>query len=111
MKMRLVPGFFVVAAAICLFALNNSASADEKIKSGEDLFKQHCAVCHPNGGNIVNPKKTLKKSDREANNVKTVDDIIRIMRNPGPGMTKFDGTTISDAEARKIAQYILKTFK
>jgi cytochrome c6 len=33
------------------------------------------------------------------------------MRNPGPGMTKFDKKTISDKEARAIADYILKTFK
>jgi cytochrome c6 len=77
---------------------------------GESEFKEHCAVCHPNGGNIINQKKTLHKQDREANNVKTAADIVKTIRIPGPGMTKFDKKTVSNKEARAIAQYILKTF-
>lgn len=79
--------------------------------SGEVEFKQHCAVCHPDGGNIINPQKTLHRKNLEASNIKTPEDIIAKMRNPGPGMTKFDEKTISDEEARKIAEYILETFK
>ena len=33
------------------------------------------------------------------------------MRNPGEGMTKFDAKTISDKDAKAIAEYVLKTFK
>jgi cytochrome c6 len=79
-------------------------------KTGEALFKQNCSVCHVNGGNIINPQKPLHKKEREANGVKTSGDIIKKMRNPGPGMTKFDKKTISDKDAKKIAEYILKTF-
>jgi len=79
-------------------------------QAGEALFKQNCAVCHVNGGNIINPQKPLHKKEREANGVKTAADIIKRMRNPGPGMTKFDKKTISDKEAHEIAEYILKTF-
>ena len=32
------------------------------------------------------------------------------MRNPGPGMTKFDEKTIPEKDAHKIADYILKTY-
>jgi cytochrome c6 len=105
--------FALIAAAamVCFCGMNNIAGADEKGKSPEAEFKEHCAVCHPGGGNIINPKKTLHKSDREANNVKTAADIISKMRNPGPGMTKFDKKTIPDDEAKKIAEYVLKTFK
>ena len=78
---------------------------------GETLFKQHCAACHPDGGNIINPQKTLQKKAREANKVKTADDIVKTMRNPGPGMTKFDTRTIPDKDARQIADYIITTFK
>lgn len=85
------------------------SSATEK--SGEALFKQHCAPCHVDGGNIVNPKKTLHKKDRQANHVKSAEDIVKIMRNPGPGMTKFDEQTIPNGEAKTLAEYILKTFK
>lgn len=78
---------------------------------GAAEFKEHCALCHPDGGNIINPKKTLRKADREANNIKTASDIINIMRKPGPGMTAFDEKTISDEESKEVATYIFKTFK
>ncbi|HTG80789.1 MAG TPA: c-type cytochrome [Geobacteraceae bacterium] len=78
---------------------------------GKKEFEEHCAVCHKDGGNMVNPAKTLSKKDREANGVKSAKDIIDKMRNPGPGMTTFDAKTIPDKVAKAIADYILKTFK
>lgn len=78
---------------------------------GEKDFQEHCSACHPNGGNIINPKKTLHRKDREANGVKTADDIVRLMRHPGPGMQTFDKAAVSDEEARGIAEYVIKTFK
>ena len=83
----------------------------KETKRGEALFKQYCSPCHADGGNSVNPKKTLLKKDREANGVKTASDIIGKMRTPGPGMTKFDDKTIPDMDANEIAEYILTTFK
>lgn len=79
-------------------------------KTGEALYKQHCAVCHPDGGNTINPKKTLHRSNREEHGIKTAEDIIKNMRNPGPGMTKFDEKTIPDKDAMAIAEYVLNTF-
>jgi len=97
--------------ALCAFAASSFADTKkgEKIDGAKE-FKEHCAVCHPDGGNVVNPKKTLKKADREANGIKSDKDIIKNMRKPGPGMTKFDKKTISDKEAKAIAEYVLKTF-
>lgn len=99
---------FITLIFVCSLAATGYAK--DKGKTGEELFKAHCAVCHPDGGNIINPKKTLHKKDRDANNMKKSPDIIKNMRNPGPGMTKFDKTTIPDNDAKKIAEYILKTF-
>ncbi len=106
-KVLIVSGFIAAASFVMTSGFPGKAFSAE---SGEALFKQHCAVCHVNGGNIVNPKKTLHKEDREANNVKTAADIIGKMRNPGPGMIKFDENTIPNQEAHEIAEYILKTF-
>ncbi len=102
----------VAMLAVCSFAANGFADTKkgEKIDGGKE-FKEHCAVCHPDGGNIINPKKPLGKKALAANNIKTANDIIAKMRNPGPGMTKFDKKTISDTEAKAIADYILKTYK
>ena len=61
----------LTAAALFSFATAGFAKEETKAKSGEELFKTHCAACHPKGRNIVNPMKTLHKKDRDANNVKT----------------------------------------
>ena len=82
----------------------------ETVFSGEGLFRQNCAMCHPDGGNIINPQKTLHKDVREQNGINTAEDIIKKMRNPAPGMSTFDETDLSDKEAKGIAEYILKTF-
>jgi cytochrome c6 len=78
---------------------------------GKELFEKKCAVCHPGAGNIINPEKTLHQKTREANGVKTVNDIVAKMRKPGSGMTTFDEKSLPDAEARAIAEYIQATFK
>jgi cytochrome c6 len=102
----------VALLAACMFASSGFADTKkgEKI-DGKKEFEEHCAVCHKDGGNTVNPAKTLARKDRESNGAKTAKEIIGKMRKPGPGMTQFDKKTISDKEAKAIAAYILETFK
>ena len=85
--------------------------AAEGAKSGEALFKEHCAVCHADGGNIINTQKTLHSKALAASKITTPEDIVNILRNPGKGMPKFDETTIPAKDATAIAEYVLKTFK
>jgi len=108
--MKTIKLMFAAMGFMLVFSAQSGAAGNAG-KSGEDLFKEHCAVCHPEGDNIIKPNKTLHKKDREANGVKTAKDIMGKMRNPGEGMTKFDKNTVPDKDARKIAEYILKTFK
>jgi cytochrome c6 len=77
---------------------------------GQALFQQHCAVCHPGGGNIINPLKTLDGETLAANGIETVGDIVDNMRQPGPGMTRFDEDMLSDRDAGHIAEYILQSY-
>lgn len=101
----------VCMVAMAAFASTGFADVKGKKIDAAQEFKEHCAVCHPDGGNIINPKKTLKKKDLEAGGIKSWKDVVKNMRNPGPGMTKFDAKTIPDKEAKAIAEYVLKTFK
>ena len=101
----------VLTASICLIGTAGFTKEASKGKSGAEMFKEHCAVCHPDGGNIINPGKTLRKKDLAASGIKKPADIVMKMRSPGPGMTKFDKKTIPDKDAKKIAEYILKTFE
>lgn len=107
-KCGLVMILFLFAIGVGGSSFTNRLEAADK--TGEQLFKEHCSMCHPEGGNIINPKKTLLKKDREANNIITAEDALKIMRKPGPGMTAFDKNSLSDKDARKIADYIFKTF-
>ena len=101
----------ILAGSLISFGVACYAEKDAKKGVGEELFKKNCSVCHPAGGNIVNPKFTLHKKDLEAHNIKKPADIVNKMRNPGPGMPTFDKKTIPDNDAKEIAEYILKTFK
>ena len=86
-------------------------AAADMAKTGEALFKQHCASCHPDGGNIIKPEYTLQAKSLAAHKISTPEDIVKIMRNPQPGMTKFDEATIPEKDAMEIARYIQNTFK
>lgn len=109
-RRRTMKKIFMAALSVSLvFCFIQISGANGK--TGEELFEQHCSMCHPHGGNIVNPDFTLHKKDRDRHGVKTAADIMGKMRNPGPGMTQFTKQMVSDKDAKKIAHYILKTFK
>lgn len=78
---------------------------------GRQLFKERCAPCHPDGGNVITPRKTLYGGVLADNGITAPADIVNKMRNPGPGMARFDAATIPDADARLIAEYVLATFR
>ncbi|KAB0664434.1 c-type cytochrome [Oryzomonas japonica] len=106
-------GWFVAALVMVGAVLLPALSAhcgDTALARGEAAFLRNCVACHADGGNEVNPVKTLSRADLRRNNILTPDDIVRLMRNPGPGMLKFDPATLSDEDARAIAEYILGTF-
>jgi cytochrome c6 len=102
----------MILLAVCLTATSGFCDSrkGEKIDAKKE-FEEHCAMCHPNGGNTINTHKPLNRKSLKANGVNSAKDIISKMRNPGPGMNSFDEKAISDKGAKAIADYILKTFK
>lgn len=60
-------GFFILAAvllgSLCP-ALGTPAKPAPLAPSGEILFKQNCASCHPGGGNTARPDKPVANSRR-----------------------------------------------
>lgn len=110
-RVKLRKIIFTASFSLIVYTIFEIPTLAVDLINGEAGFKENCAECHIGGGNIVNPNKTLSEKDRNMNGIKTADDIVRIMRKPGEGMTKFDENTISDDDARKIAGYIINTFK
>jgi cytochrome c6 len=94
----------IVAATVVLSVGMMSAAAFAAETGGEAIFKAKCAACHPDGGNIMKPKETLK-------GIKNPKKIITQVRKGGGGMPAFDAKAISDADAKLLADYIIKTFK
>lgn len=97
-------------SGILMFYSAGSTALATSPKNGETGFREHCAVCHPAGGNIIKPDRSLLRQDREKHGIKSARDIIRIIRKPGEGMIAFDKNIISDKQAKEIADYIIKTF-
>ena len=94
----------IILATLLLSATMMASAASAATAGGEAIFKAKCASCHPDGGNIINPKETLK-------GMKDSKKIVSKIRKGGGGMTAFDAKAISDADAKAVANYIIKTFK
>jgi len=94
----------IILATLVLATTMLSSVASAAPVSGEAVFKAKCASCHPDGGNIINPKETLK-------GIKDPKKITAKIRKGGGGMTAFDAKAVSDADAKAVADYIIKTFK
>ncbi len=83
----------------------------QELSRGEELFKQYCAACHPDGGNVSDPERPLHGSALRYHQITKPEDIMRIMRSPLSRMISFDPATLSDNDARAIAVYVLYTFR
>ena len=100
-------GLIVTVSMLALATFVSVGCAEEK--KGGAIFKEKCAMCHPDGGNIMKADKTLKKKDLDKGGIKNKADIVKYLRNPGPGMTKFDAKALADKDAGEVAEYVLKT--
>lgn len=83
----------------------------QQLSRGEKLFKQYCAACHPDGGNVSDPERSLRGSALRLHHITRPRDIVHIMRTPISRMIGFDAATLSDKDATAIADYVLYTFK
>jgi cytochrome c6 len=92
----------LLAAALTISTAFGSALADEKAgdaKKGSALFQEKCGVCHPDGGNLRNPNKPIK-------DLRNKEKIVAKIRKGGNGMTSFNVKTLSETEAKHIADYV-----
>jgi cytochrome c6 len=74
--------------------------------SANDVFDKYCSSCHNNGGNIMNPKKTLSKQDLADNGVNSISSISSLVSSGKTPMPAF-GKQLSDKEIASVAKYVL----
>tara|TARA_Y100001968_G_C19089050_1_gene586780 strand:+ start:317 stop:688 length:372 start_codon:yes stop_codon:yes gene_type:complete len=72
---------------------------------GKNLFLNHCAGCHINGGNIIRRSKNLKISSLQRNGIDNPEAIATIARK-GIGIMDGYKEQLSDDEDQIVANWI-----
>lgn len=105
--MKTTPILLTVALGGLLYLNPALAQEAAKGKSGEAIYKESCASCHPNGGNVIKPKDILKGSKHLKN-----DKVFTAwLRKPVQPMPPFPASKISDTEAAALYGYIVEQLK
>lgn len=89
-----------------LFLFFSTIQPSSSFEKGEKLFQMNCALCHPNGNNIIIPEKNLKKDNLESNGMNSISSISYQITNGKNGMPAF-GDLLIQEDIQTIANYIL----
>ena len=93
----------VIALAIGL--LVGAAPAPAAGLSGAELFSNHCAGCHVNGGNIIRRGQTLKLAALERHGIDGPAGILEIAV-AGRGQMAGYGAVLGETGAEAVAAYV-----
>ena len=74
---------------------------------GENLFKNNCAGCHINGGNIIRRSKNLKISSLKRNGIDNPEAIAQIARQ-GIGIMSGYKDELGDNGDQIVANWVLE---
>ena len=99
---------FSLITLFCIFfiSLPNGINALD-INSGESLFKNNCAGCHINGGNLVRRSKNLKISSLKRNGIDNPEAIAKIARQ-GIGIMGGYEDVLGDNGDQIVANWVLE---
>ena len=89
--------FFFIALPKNLLALDTD--------SGKVLFRNHCAGCHLNGGNIIRRSKNLKIASLKKNGIHDPESIAKIARQ-GVGIMDGYKEQLGDNGDQIVANWI-----
>jgi len=84
----------------CPLTIAGSAGANE-------VFDKNCAACHKDGGNIMNPDKTLSKESLEKNGVNSVDAVKKLVSEGKAPMPAFKGT-LDGAQIDEVSAFVIE---
>ena len=75
------------------------------LADGAQLFSQHCAGCHVNGGNIIRRGKTLKLAALERQGLAS-SEAIRTIASEGIGQMSGYGQQLGEAGVADVADWV-----
>ena len=108
---RLVPGVYAMAAGGAAPAGQTAVQTSTQaaaVLPGQRVFNDNCASCHPNGGNVIEAKLTLKGSKKlQGQDIFTA--FIRAPKMPDGKegqMPPFPADQITDAQSGDLYTYI-----
>ena len=95
---------------VCIFSIFFFLSLPKELvaldtDSGKNLFKNHCAGCHINGGNIIRRSKNLKISSLKRNGIDDPEAIAKIARQ-GIGIMDGYKEQLGDSGDQIVANWI-----
>ena len=93
-------GAALLAGLVALMLWPGAALAD-----GAQLFEQHCAGCHVNGGNIIRRGKTLKLAALEREN-RASEEAIAVIAAAGVGQMSGYGTVLGEQGTVEVAAWV-----
>ena len=100
----LIEPLFELSAKYIKKAIKKEINAIET-DSGENLFKNNCAGCHINGGNIIRRSKNLKISSLKRNGIDNPEAIAKIARQ-GVGIMSGYEDDLGDNGDQIVANWV-----
>ncbi|MGK7875960.1 MAG: cytochrome c6 PetJ [Xenococcaceae cyanobacterium] len=104
MKKLLLVVLLVLAATT--FTFTSPAFAGNAAK-GAMVFTANCNACHLGGKNVVNPTKTLSKSDLQKYDMNSIEAITKQVTYGKNAMPAFGGR-LSPQQIEDVATYVLE---
>ena len=101
---------FFLLSIFCIFFFGlpvELVALDTDSDSGKTLFKNQCAGCHLNGGNIIRRGKNLKISSLKHNGIDNPEAIAKIARQ-GIGIMSGYEDKLGDNGDKILADWILE---
>jgi cytochrome c6 len=99
-----VPGVFSAARRCCAWLAWSLALLllvpDPALADGAQLFEQHCAGCHVNGGNIIRRGKTLMLAALERQGLASAEAIAAIASQGVGQMSGYGSVLGADGSAQ-----------
>lgn len=107
-SIQLITKLLHMMTALCMVLLSLVITPEVSpvlATSGEELFNNHCAGCHVNGGNIIRRGRTLKLAALKRNGLDDPEAIARIARE-GIGQMSGYGEVLGEGGDELVATWI-----